>query len=171
MNLDKITKKLKDKMGKKGYVYLVKFGNIYKIGSAINVNKRMSGLLVANPFLQLHTTIELLGFELVERILHKAFLSKKVAGEWFNLTEDDFKRIPKIIKETQLKIIKIKKYSVKDREHSIKEKNVILKGRCDSLQEENDLLREVVKSYDRLFKREFYGNNQAKKGSQENSGK
>jgi len=155
MNLDKIAKKLKEKMKHKGYVYFVEFGNIYKIGNTTDLDKRMSELLISNPFVQLYMTIELFGFELVEKMLHKAFLSKRIAGEWFNLTENDFEQIPKIIKERKFKIIEIKKYSVKDKKHSNREKNIILEGRCNSLQRENDLLREVVKEYDKLFNREF----------------
>lgn len=75
-------------------VYLLKAGPAYKIGIASDVKKRVYELQTGCPY-----PVEILGqwdhgeaFRL-EQQLHSMFASKRLAGEWFALTEQDVETI------------------------------------------------------------------------------
>lgn len=76
-----------------GWVYLCKCGHLYKIGITQNLDVRMRGHQVSNPF-----EIDLLKSWLfrpyalartAEKLLHKYYRHLHHRGEWFNLTTED----------------------------------------------------------------------------------
>lgn len=71
---------------RKGFVYLLKTGEFYKIGMTKNVQKRITTLQTATPH-----KIELLAYKESdnacddEKTAHKLFKDYRVSGEWFKL--------------------------------------------------------------------------------------
>ena len=73
-----------------GYVYLLKSGEFYKIGASSNVSARIKQLTAIPPFgVSLVCTIKTNDMYQLERQLHEQFASKRVSGEWFELTDQD----------------------------------------------------------------------------------
>lgn len=73
------------------HVYIVKFGNLYKIGRSNNPKKRISsfsGVTLPHKFELIHT-FDTSNAHLLERGLHKKFHKKRVQGEWFKLSKND----------------------------------------------------------------------------------
>jgi hypothetical protein len=67
-------------------VYIIECNGFYKIGKATNINKRLSSLQVSSPYelrLVAIKTCENIG--VVEKIIHKAYRTTKVRGEWYAL--------------------------------------------------------------------------------------
>ena len=70
----------------KGYIYIIKLGEYYKIGKSKNFRKRMG------EYTQLYATPEIIIVEWVrdyhnfEKRLHRRFKKKNVRGEWFKLS-------------------------------------------------------------------------------------
>lgn len=94
---ERFTKKINDfvsdKKNETGYVYLIKngrFGNNIKIGSAIDIDKRVLSYQTA-----FHEKIFIVGYIkaeeyiFVEKEIHKIFSDKKIKGEWFNIDDLD----------------------------------------------------------------------------------
>jgi hypothetical protein len=77
-------------------------GTPYKIGitSGSNTHKRKMSLQTAHWMdLKLVWKSDLLNrADLIEKKLHKHFEKQRVRGEWFNISQDDIKNIPKLIK-------------------------------------------------------------------------
>ena len=75
----------------KSYVYLIKsqYGSV-KIGITKDVNRRLMTLGTASP-----TQLSVAGCKLarnaraIEKELHHKFKSKRIYGEWFNLSQED----------------------------------------------------------------------------------
>ena len=82
---------VKPKKSRNGFVYLLQGENsLYKIGKAINVNKRVLEISPKMPFdpILLHT-IECDDYTAAESGLHSHFNHLRVNGEWFRLGPDD----------------------------------------------------------------------------------
>lgn len=77
------------------YTYIMKSHDLYKIGKAIDVNRRIKGFKVGNPDIELVKTID----GNYENHLHKYHKEKRKSGEWFNLNTEDIDNIDIIIKE------------------------------------------------------------------------
>ena len=76
------------------YVYIIKCEAFHKIGWTISIAARLRDLSVGNPF-EL-TLVQLFSFtnaRAVETVLHQAFSSKRVRGEWFTLDSTDINKI------------------------------------------------------------------------------
>ena len=73
----------------KTYILFDNAANLYKIGRATDVEKRLSTLAVANPSLSLTLVIN----ANVENSLHKEYANKRVKSEWFKLSEEDIRNI------------------------------------------------------------------------------
>ena len=83
-----------------------------KIGKTININNRLKDLSVSNINLRLVYITD----KNNELFYHKKFKNKRISGEWFNLSVDDYKsvfdkktKIPKALfynKNNEYKIIK-----------------------------------------------------------------
>lgn len=78
-----------------GYVYVLKAdNNLYKIGRAKQLDKRILQLSVQLPYdLVLVASIESDDYANLEKELHNTFTNKRKRGEWFDLDEDDIARI------------------------------------------------------------------------------
>lgn len=74
-----------------GFVYVVKSGELFKIGMTKDIAKRMQSIQLHNPHSV--STIMLITTHnprLVERRLHKQFADKRIGtSEWFRLDEED----------------------------------------------------------------------------------
>lgn len=91
-NKNEVPKEIKIKSGT---IYIAKCNlyNYYKIGMSIkNVDARISQLKTSNPTLELIKTFDVKDV-LIEKEIHKNFDSKKIRGEWFELSKNDLKEI------------------------------------------------------------------------------
>ncbi len=84
-----------------GKVYFLRSSGFVKVGITTGrVEDRVSTLAVGNPnpieFLFAWVTPKYKEFE---KAFHTAFASKKVRGEWFNMTESDLFHIDRLIDE------------------------------------------------------------------------
>lgn len=100
---DLILTKIKPIMG---YVYFVKSDYGFKIGYTTNLTTRLNTFGVKLPFkILLNSYIETFDYKNIELMLHKMLSHKRLNGEWFSLTDNDFSDIDKIIKNINLKRI------------------------------------------------------------------
>ena len=74
----------------KGFLYVVRCGDNFKIGHTFNFSRRLKALRHANPF-GVHTVLilKLSNPSLVERRLHRLFAERHWTGEWFKLNGED----------------------------------------------------------------------------------
>ncbi len=78
------------------YVYLMQFGNEYKIGNSLNVERRFRELKTQMPYEgKIIHTIETGDPEGIEAYWHAFFSDKRLKGEWFNLSISDIKYFKK----------------------------------------------------------------------------
>jgi len=75
-----------------GYVYLFKADRYYKIGKAINVQKRARQLNLPFEVEILHA-IPVSDMDYAETRLHRLFANQRIRREWFDLTENDIRYI------------------------------------------------------------------------------
>lgn len=77
-----------------GFVYIIKSDFGYKIGMSKSIHDRTRIFNVKLPiqwdFERVYCLKE---YKLLEKFLHSKFESKKINGEWFNLSEEDLKLI------------------------------------------------------------------------------
>ena len=77
-----------------GLVYLIKAGMHVKIGSTKELKKRLSQLQIGNPHkLEVLKTWETKNEADWEKKLHDIFISRRVSGEWFNLTKSQLNKL------------------------------------------------------------------------------
>lgn len=88
---DEVSAKYED-----GYVYLLMFGNEYKIGSSNNVERRFREIKTQMPYegtiIHTITTGDPAG---IEAYWHNYFKDKRLKGEWFKLSSSDVKYFKK----------------------------------------------------------------------------
>lgn len=78
----------------KGYVYLIKSNNYFKIGKTKNIKQRISSLQTSSAtHIELIHTIKTSNYHKIEKELHKKFENQHIKGEWFNLSEEDIEYI------------------------------------------------------------------------------
>lgn len=86
--------KQKERLSKKGFIYVLKCGPHYKIGLSQNIDKRIEQLSVTPPFdVELIHTIETDDMYNLESFLHDRFSEKRKNGEWFELDKADIEYI------------------------------------------------------------------------------
>lgn len=82
-----------------GYVYLLKSNkrDALKIGMTANLKQRMKSFKTCSRHLGIEDetfeflrTIKVDKYSELETLLHKKFADKRVCGEWFNITEEEF---------------------------------------------------------------------------------
>lgn len=85
-----------------GYVYVIQHEKHYKIGVSKNVSKRITAMKTNTPVnIQLVHSF-FVGIEVYanaygwEKLLHHYFASRRLNGEWFNLTKEDVQWIMRI---------------------------------------------------------------------------
>lgn len=72
-----------------GFVYLVEYSGIYKIGKAVDVQKRLvSFALLPGPITLVHT-FKSTQPRRAEIALHRKYELKRIRGEWFRLSGED----------------------------------------------------------------------------------
>ena len=84
-----------------GYVYILKFGNIYKIGMSVDVEKRMQDISGAYrstipnmPYpIELVCDIKTNAMSKLEKRLHRKYRERRTNGEWFELSDSDVEEI------------------------------------------------------------------------------
>lgn len=89
--------------GKAGYVYVMRSGDLYKIGLAGNWEKRLKSLKTGNPNIEKVIAKRVENCLEAETELHQKYKSKREAGEWFRLTQDDIPDIDKFLDTKQPK--------------------------------------------------------------------
>jgi hypothetical protein len=73
-----------------GYIYLIKSDLGYKIGKSSKLPQRVRQIGIQVPFEhEFIFSAKFKAYHLVEKILHNQFSSKRIKGEWFDLTEED----------------------------------------------------------------------------------
>lgn len=78
----------------KGFVYILKSRNLYKIGRAQYIKSRIKTYRTENPFgIRVIFQKEVDDYIKVEASLLDTFKDKKVRGEWFKLDKEDIKWI------------------------------------------------------------------------------
>jgi hypothetical protein len=78
----------------RGGVYLIRCGDAYKIGISKDVSKRAAQIQTGNDKpIEIVAVVNAPDMELLETQLHGKFHGKRVAGEWFNLDENDVEYI------------------------------------------------------------------------------
>jgi len=132
-----------DVMEQTGFVYVLSFGEIYKIGQTWNVKTRLKQLQDMNPFCRVVKQIELTGYTIAEKRLHEFFQTRRIAGEWFKLTEKDLEKILPYLRKPGLKhrIISVIEHGERAYVHSPQERIRMLEGLNESLVSENRSLR------------------------------
>jgi hypothetical protein len=71
-----------------GYVYIIRAGEYYKIGRAIDVRRRVSQLSL--PFeIDIVHTITVSDMARAERYVHNLMRDKRLRGEWYALDTTD----------------------------------------------------------------------------------
>lgn len=79
------------------YLYLIKCQQYYKIGVASDVESRLAQLSTGNPFpLKVEIVYKFDNADIVERAIHQKLKSKRVRGEWFELSYDDTVELHKL---------------------------------------------------------------------------
>ena len=75
---------------KPGFVYLASGNGSFKIGRSWNLESRESYLTIKLPFpVQIVHAIRAKDCVQAERYWHERFATKRVRGEWFDLTDTD----------------------------------------------------------------------------------
>lgn len=84
-------------METKGYIYLFQSGNLYKIGTAVDVPKRLKSVQTGSPntVVCLHQIPSDDPYR-AEKFLHLTFGAKRIRNEWFELSEADVNWIMRI---------------------------------------------------------------------------
>lgn len=81
-------------LSRPGFVYLIRAGDLCKIGMTISVESRLSSLQSSSSLpIELLHVIETTDMDTTETALHEKFQNKRVNGEWFNLSLEDIEYI------------------------------------------------------------------------------
>jgi hypothetical protein len=93
-------------------IYLVKCEHYYKIGSAANLNSRLSTMRNTNPFdIELIDSVFTSDFAAIELKLHNRFAAQLHRNEWFLLNEEDVEGILELFQAIRLK--QLAKYGIR----------------------------------------------------------
>jgi hypothetical protein len=80
-----------------GYIYLLKCGELYKIGFSLKPRKRLKQFRTGSPHpIELVHTLRTPHFKMLEQILHRRFAQKRQTGEWFKLDPEDVEHIKSV---------------------------------------------------------------------------
>jgi len=86
-----------------GYVYFVNSIHGVKIGCTGKLTKRLRTFDVKLPFkVELHSFIKCKDHNKIESFLHKLLEHKRIDGEWFDIKEEDYKDIDKVLLNMKL---------------------------------------------------------------------
>ena len=80
---------MKNEWNDRGFVYLIKCGKLYKVGSAVDVARRIKELTTGSAYpLQLKHSVQSLEFRKLETWIHVKLKPWRARGEWFELPID-----------------------------------------------------------------------------------
>ena len=79
-----------------GYVYVFENAGLRKIGSSKRPQVRLRAMKTAAPSIEAIHHIPSLNYRELEHLLHLHFAEKRVAGEWFKLSDEDMNFIASI---------------------------------------------------------------------------
>lgn len=89
--------------GEIGFVYFLKSEYGIKIGCTNKLKRRLNVFGVKLPFkTELHSFVVCKDCNKLESFLHENLKHKRINGEWFDLVEEDFLEIDKILKNMKL---------------------------------------------------------------------
>jgi len=151
-------KKFEEKALKTGFLYVLNFGEVYKIGQTWNIKNRLKQIQNANPFVQVMKQIEMIGYIEAEGKLHDRFEKNRIWGEWFKLDQRDLDGIIPFLRrrEHKFQIIAIQEFDQKAYTHTEKERINILLGVNRSLDEQNKVLRRIIKEQEIKLRTQNY---------------
>lgn len=73
-----------------GYIYVLKVGDMYKIGKSVSPRGRIGTLKTACPFeIEVFAVYKTIDLHRTEKMLHDVFSEKRIRGEWFKLDKED----------------------------------------------------------------------------------
>ena len=87
-----------------GYVYLIKLGDSYKIGITKNTEERFKQFEFMPFELKIIKTAKVKEYDKVEKFLHEQYSSKRIKGEWFNLSQEDIQNIIDYLTEIEVSL-------------------------------------------------------------------
>lgn len=79
-----------------GYVYVFENAGLRKIGSSKKPEVRLLAMKTAAPSIEAIHHIPSLSYRELEQLLHAHFADKRVAGEWFRLSDEDMNFIASV---------------------------------------------------------------------------
>lgn len=92
----------RDDQGHSGYVYILQSGDAFKIGKAIDVDRRIMQISPIPPYpVKLIHSIRTTNHHALETQLHEYFAAKRLNGEWFKLTDQDV-RLLKCMQDVEI---------------------------------------------------------------------
>lgn len=98
-----LIKDLKNEEYNKGYVYIIKIDNYYKIGITRNPKNRFGEYTKLMKPPQVINITCCNNYKEVEKELHNMFSDKNTNGEWFNLNDEDINKAIQYLKENEYK--------------------------------------------------------------------
>jgi hypothetical protein len=82
-----------------GYVYIIKCAGLYKIGRAVDVQKRIGEMtLPMKP--ELVSSVFSLEYGALEKGLHAMFAACRKHGEWFELVDEQLEQLISLLKRS-----------------------------------------------------------------------
>ena len=90
---------------KQTYIFQDALTGLYKIGKSANPKKRFKNIKAYAPGLKI---VDICNID-IENYLHKYFKQKRVANEWFELTNEDMIWIRYYMAQVNLKYLELKK--------------------------------------------------------------
>lgn len=80
-----------------GYIYIIKCSGLYKIGRALDVQKRIGEMtLPQRP--ELVSSVFSLEYGALEKGLHAMFADRRKHGEWFDLSDEQLEQVKSLLK-------------------------------------------------------------------------
>ena len=76
-----------------GYIYIIKSGNLYKIGKSKDPKNRIKAIKISNPQLETIIYEKVFNYNTIEKHLHNSYKSRRRQGEWFELNNIDINNI------------------------------------------------------------------------------
>lgn len=81
-----------------GYTYLVRCGDLYKIGRSKDVGRRLVAMSLPRQA-EVVASVHCVDYGAFENALHTLYARKRVNGEWFSLDERDVEAIKALMAE------------------------------------------------------------------------
>jgi hypothetical protein len=91
------------RLNARGYIYLLKCGEYFKIGKSQRLRQRLDHFQTVYPHhLEVVVTARVAGVDAIERQLHQQYQAKRHKGEWFTLAQQDVTDIVEMLKAASI---------------------------------------------------------------------